>query len=375
MPKGQTKRHRTGARPSQSVYALQPAKTRKRSTSATKKEKLNEEKSYRQRIESAIRQKKMDIEEAEARALAAIKERRRAEKEIASFLPPLSRSIVRPAATKNNIDRAIEEEEAKEAELELKREERKLRAAEERRLFEMGQKAKKTRKNWIALEKKFGLEHRSFDKIKNEIYEEELAKGHNAGLAEALAHFQAIAKTDPYMRMMKEGKLTWADILNMENEERPKKNTKTAAPPITAIVATTYRPLESNVSILTKPTYTRRAPIKDEKKLMILGLPSETDKGKLDVRKLKRTIYGTMTGKEIFPSQPKELKEVIIGIKLAGAFELSKVGQEVYTVIGTGNKVSASITYPTKELAEQALAFAKSHPIKMKGLVVDVRPS
>jgi hypothetical protein len=130
------------------------------------------------------------------------------------------------------------------------------------------------------------------------------------------------------------------------------------------------------VAVPTYNRYTRRAPVRDEKKLVITGLPTETDRDRLDLRKLKRSIYGTMTGKEIFgPIRPKELEEVIIIPKLAGAFELMKVGQEVYKVSGSGNKVSATITYPTKELAEQALAYAKSHPIKMKGLVVDVRAS
>ena len=118
MPKGQTKKHRTGTRRPQSVFALQPTKSTKSQKKVKTLNKIKEEEkeaeTYKKRIESAIHQKKLDIEEAEARALAAIKERRRAEKEIASFLPPLSRSLARPVAkpkkqSKNNIDRAIEE--------------------------------------------------------------------------------------------------------------------------------------------------------------------------------------------------------------------------------------------------------------------------
>jgi hypothetical protein len=111
-------------------------------------------------------------------------------------------------------------------------------------------------------------------------------------------------------------------------------------------------------------------------RLVITGLPTETDRGQLDLRKIKRSIYGTMTGTEIFGSKrPKELDEVIIIPKLAGAFDLMKVGQEVYKVSGTGNKLSATITYPTKALAEQALAYAKTHTIRIKNVVVDVRAS
>ena len=66
---------------------------------------------------------------------------------------------------------------------------------------------------------------------------------------------------------------------------------------------------------------------------------------------------------------------MIIIPKLAGAFDLMKVGAEVYKVSGTGNKLSATITYPTKALAEQALAYAKTHTIRIKNVVVDVRAS
>ena len=379
MPKGQTKRHRTGARPSQSVFALQPVKTRKRSKSpklvnANKKEE--EEQKYKKRIESAIRQKKLDIEEAEARALADIRERRRAEKEIASFLPPLSKSLARPITkpkkqSKNNIDAALEEEEAKEAEKELKREERKLRVAEEKRLFERTQKAKKGRKKRIANEKKYSLEHLSFEDVRKERYEELIAQGIDSEKADKAARDYANVKTDPVFRAMKEGKRTWANILNEADEEEAKKPKKR----INAAFIAAYRPLDPNASLVAVPTYTRRA-AKDDKKLVITGLPATTDRGQLDLRKIKRSIYGTMTGKEIFgPKRPKELDEVIIIPKLAGAFELMKVGAEVYKVSGTGNKLSATITYPTKALAEQALAYAKTHTIRIKNVVVDVRAS
>jgi len=384
MPKGQTKKHRTGTRRPQSVFALQPTKSTKSQKKVKTLNKIKEEEkeaeTYKKRIESAIRQKKLDIEEAEARALAAIKERRRAEKEIASFLPPLSRSLARPVAkpkkqSKNNIDRAIEEEEAKEAEKELKREERKLRVAEERRLFERTQRAKKGRKQRIANEKKYGLNHLSFEDVRKERYEELIAQGIDSEKADRAAQYYANVKTDPVFRAIKEGTRTWANILNEDDEEEAKKPKKK----VLVSAAAAYRPLDPNASLVAVPTYnryTRRAPVRDEKKLVITGLPTETDRDRLDLRKLKRTIYGTMTGKEIFGSKrPKELEEVIIIPKLAGAFELMKVGQEVYKVSGTGNKVSATITYPTKALAEKALAYAKAHPIKMKGLVVEVRAS
>jgi len=376
MPKGQTKRHRTGARPSQSVFALQPVKTRKRSKSpklvnANKKEE--EEQKYKKRIESAILQKKLDIEEAEARALAAIRERRRAEKEIASFLPPLSKSLARPITktTKNNINAALEEEEAKEAEKELKREERKLRVAEEKRLFERTQKAKKGRKKQIANEKKYSLEHLSFEDVRKERYEELIAQGIDSEKADKAARDYANIRIDPVFRAMKEGKRTWANILNEADEEEAKKPKKR----INAAFIKAYQPLDPNASLVAVPTYTRRA-AKDDKKLVITGLPTETDRGRLDLRKMKRSIYGTMTGKEIFGSKrPKELDEVIIIPKLAGAFDLMKVGAEVYKVSGTGNKLSATITYPTKALAEQALAYAKTHTIRIKNVVVEVRAS
>jgi len=351
-------------------------KTRKRSKSpklvnANKKEE--EEQKYKKRIESAILQKKLDIEEAEARALAAIRERRRAEKEIASFLPPLSKSLARPITktTKNNINAALEEEEAKEAEKELKREERKLRVAEEKRLFERTQKAKKGRKKQIANEKKYSLEHLSFEDVRKERYEELIAQGIDSEKADKAARDYANIRIDPVFRAMKEGKRTWANILNEADEEEAKKPKKR----INAAFIKAYQPLDPNASLVAVPTYTRRA-AKDDKKLVITGLPTETDRGRLDLRKMKRSIYGTMTGKEIFgPTRPKELDEVIIIPKLAGSFDLMKVGAEVYKVSGSGNKLSATITYPTKALAEQALAYAKTHTIRIKNVVVDVRAS
>jgi hypothetical protein len=378
MPKGQTKRHRTGAKRPQSVFALQPAKTQKKvKTLNTIREEEKEADRYKKLTEYAIRQKKLDIEEADARALAAIKERRRAEKEIASFLPPPSKSIARPIIkpTKNNINAALEKEEAEEAEKEAKREERKLRVAEEKRLFERTQKNKKDRKQQIANEKKYKLDHLSFEEVRKKRYEELIAQGFDSKKANKDARYYADVKIDPVFRAMKEGKRTWANILNEANEEEAKKPKKKTA--IASVAA--YKPLDSNASLVAVPTYnryTRKAPVRDEKKLVITSLPTETDTGRLDLRKIKRSIYGTMTGKEIFgPKRPKELDEVIIIPKLAGAFDLMKVGADVYKVSGSGNKLSATITYPTKALADQALAYAKTHTIRIKNVVVDVRAS
>jgi hypothetical protein len=369
-------KRRTGTR-SVGVFALSATKTRKSARKPNSVLAKEAEEKEKQKIKlakqsaSATLQKQLDIKDAEERALSAIMERRREEEELKKLLPPPSKSIAatRPAVKENSIERALEEEKERELERELKREERKLKVAEEKRRFEEAQKAKKTRKNWIALEKKYGLEHRSFEKIKEAVFQEELAKGKTESLAKAMAHLQAIGQAEPYMRLLKEGKLQWADILNMENAEDAKKPKMGIKPlsPNTSIV--TARPIES-----LKPTY--KSKLVDSKKLIITGLPAETGQGQLDLRKLKRSIYGTMTGKEIFgPERPKELDEVIIIPKLAGAFELMKVGQEVYRVSGTGNKVSASITYPTEALAKEVLAYAKAHPISIKGRIVEVRQS
>jgi hypothetical protein len=303
-------------------------------------------------------------------------ERRSAEAELKKLLPRPSKSI---ATTRrlvkikenNSIERALEEEAKEEAEKEVKREERKRRVAEEKRLFEEGQKAKKTRKNWMALEKKYGLNHRSFEKIKDAAYEEELAKGHNEGLAKAVAHLHAIGKAEPYMRLLKDGKLLWSDILNMENEEDAKRPKPKKAG---------IRPLSPNASVVAvgsfAPTsiYRPKAP-GDPRKLLITGLPSETSKGQLDWRKMNSSIYGVMTGGEIFgPVKPKMLKEVIITPKLSGAFQMTKI-VNLYKVLGTGNKLGAYIIYPTEALAKQVLAYAKKHPIRIKGALVNVQPA
>jgi len=377
MPKGQTKRHRTGAKRPQSVFALQSVKTRKKEKSLnTLLEEEKEREQYKKRTAAAIEQKRRDMKEAEERALAVIRERRRAEKEAASYLPAPSRSIMRSVVkmpTKDNFDAEIEEEERKEAEKEAKREERKRRVAEEKRLFERGQKTKKDRKKQLANEKKYGLDHLSFEEVRKERFEELLEKGIDNEKADRNARDYAEVTINPVFRAIKEDKRTWANILNEDDEEEAKKPKKKV------LASAAYRPLDPNASLVAVPTYnryTRRAPVRDEKKLVMTGLPTETDTGRLDLRKIKRSIYGIMTGKEIFgPTRPKELEDVIIITKLAGAFELMKVGQDVYKVSGSGNKVSATITYPTAALAEQALAYAKTHTIRIKNVVVDVRAS
>jgi len=379
MAKGKGSRKGASQRP---VYALTPASTRKsaRVSAETKgilaKERAKEEERRLMSTAHATLQKQLDVAAAEERAVSSIMERRSAEAELKKLLPRPSKSIATTTRRlvkikeNNSIERALEEEAKEEAEKEVKREERKRRVAEEKRLFEEGQKAKKTRKNWMALEKKYGLNHRSFEKIKDAAYEEELAKGHNEGLAKAVAHLHAIGQAEPYMRLLKDGKLLWSDILNMENEEDAKRPKPKKAG---------IRPLSPNASVVAvgsfAPTIFKPKATANSRTLLMTGLPSETSKGQLDWRKMNSSIYGVMTGMEIFgPVKPKMLQEVIIRPKLSGAFQMTKI-INLYKVLGTGNKLGAYIIYPTEALAKQALAYAKKHPIRIKGVLVNVQPA
>ena len=374
MTRKGSKSHRTGAR-SVGVYALKSSTTRKserKPLSVLEEEKEEREKEKEKRVmrsASATLQKQEDVKAAEERALSVIMERRRREAELAKLVPKSAYyTRVAPKPTKNDIDRALEEEAEEEERKEASRERRKEAAKEARRRFNETQKAKKVRKAWIAIEKKHGLEHRSLEKLKEEKLKERLAAGNDEEKAAIIADIYAFGQSEPYMRMMKDDKLTWADILDMEDEEEAKKPKPKPKFVADSVVVDNFgiTPLRPNASI--RPT--RKAA--DPRKLVILDLPSETGRGLLDIRMLRRSVFGTMTGKEIFPEKQAILKETIVIPKLAGAYTLAKVGQEVYHVKGTGNKLSFSVTYPTVELAKQALAYAKTHPISIKGTRVRI---
>jgi len=374
MTRKGSKSHRTGTR-STAVYALNPRSTRKserkplsvleEEKSARKKEK---EKSI-MRSASATLQKQEDVKAAEERALSRIMEDRRRDAELAKLVPKSAYyTRVAPKSTKNDIDRALEEEAAEEERKEASRERRLAGAKEARRRFNETQKAKKVRKAWMAIEKKHGLEHRSFEKIKEEKLRERLAAGNDEKRATTIADMYAFGQSEPYIRMMKNDKLTWADILDMEDENAAKKPKPKPKFVVDSVVVGNFgiTPLRPNASI--RPT--RKAT--DPRKLIVLGLPSETGRGLLDIRKMKRSVFGTMTGMEIFPTKPDILKETSVNPILDDNYRLAPFGEQVYEVKGRGNKLSFSVIYPTAELAKQALAYAKTHPISIKGARVRV---
>ena len=63
------------------------------------------------------------------------------------------------------------------------------------------------------------LDHLSFEEVRKERYEELIAKGFDSETANRDARYYANVRTDPVYRAMKEGKRTWANILDEEDEE------------------------------------------------------------------------------------------------------------------------------------------------------------
>jgi len=322
----------------------------------------------------AIEQRKKDEAAASLRASRQIALNAERRKEAASFLPPLASRTTRKSkklSPNMDIEAALAEEERKAAEKEVKNAYRKEKAKEAKRLFEKTQKAKKARKERIRLEKKYGLSHVSPEPIEKERYEELLAKGVPEEEAKKQAEYYADIQADAKMRKLKDPATLWGDF--MMNETPPKEDKKALAKklvvPEPSIVVPTAMPRISYAKVAS------HRPVRvDYKKIVVLGLPTETRPGQLDIRDLKRKVYSAVTGKHIFETKPDP---VIIGIAKRGNY--AEVGKGLFRVgpsrADGPNKVSAFVTFPSHELAKKVVESHRAKYLTIKGTPIDIQPS
>jgi hypothetical protein len=270
-----------------------------------------------------------------------------------------------------DIEAALAEEARKEEEREERLEKRKERAKETKRLFEKTQKAKKDRKERIRLEKKYGLSHMSPEPLEKERYEELLAKGVPEKEAKTQAEYWAIIQTDAKMRKLKDPATLWGDF--MMNETPPKEDKKALAKklaiPEVSIVVPSYTPRMSYAKVAS------HRPVRvDYKKIVVLGLPTETRPGQLDIRDLKRKVYSAVTGKHIFETKPES---VIVGIAKRGNY--TETGKGLFRVgparADGPNKVTAFVTFQTHEQAKKVVDSHRAKYLTIKGAPIDIQPS
>lgn len=322
----------------------------------------------------AIEQKKRDEAAASLRASRQIALNAARRKEAESFLPPLASRTTRKSkklSPNMDIEAALAEEARKEEEREERIIKRKERAKETKHLFEKTQKAKKDRKERIRLEKKYGLSHMSPETIEKERYEELLEKGIPEEDAKKQAEFYAAIQADAKMRKLKDLATKWGNF--MMNETPPKEDKKAMAKklvvPEPSIVAPSATPRMSYAKVAS------HRPVRvDYKKIVVLGLPTETRPGQLDVRDLKRKVYSAVTGKHIFETKPDP---VIVGIAKRGNF--AETGKGLFRVgpsrADGPNKVSAFVTFPSHEQAKKVVDAHRAKYLTIKGTPIDIQPS
>ena len=334
----------------------------------------------------AIEQKRKDEAAASLRASRQIALESARRKEAASLLPPpASRTTrkVKKLSPNNDIEAALAEEKLKMEEKAVRNVQRKERLAETKRVFMETQKAKKaaslekkrlgkervaTRKakeEHLRLEKKYDLNHLSAGPIEKEHYEELIAKGVPEEEAKKQAKFYANFQADPRQRKLRDPATKWGNF--MMNETPPKEEKKPVIKD--AIPSIMVSPRKSYAkAIAYKP------PRQDYKKLVVLGLPTETGQGLLDLREIKRKVYSALTGKHIFETKPDP---VIIGVGKRGKY--SELRQGLFRVgpsrADSPNKVYAFATFPTHDQARQVIEAHRIKPITYKGTPLDVRPS
>ena len=323
----------------------------------------------------AIEQRKIDEAAASARASRQIALDAARRKEAASFLPPSASRTTRKSkklSPNMDIEAALAEEAQKEKEREERAIKRKEKIQEGTRLFQKTQKAKKDRRERIRLEKKYGLSHVSPEPIEKERYEELLAKGIPEEDAKKQAEFYAVVMANAKMRKLQDPDTLWGDF--MMNETPPKEDKKAIKKSLLAIP-------EASVMV---PSYTPRIsyakvashrPVRvDYKKIVVLGLPTETRPGQLDIRDLKRKVYSAVTGKHIFETKPES---VIVGIAKRGNY--SETGKGLFRVgparADGPNKVTAFVTFQTHEQAKKVVDSHRAKYLTIKGAPIDIQPS
>jgi hypothetical protein len=325
---------------------------------------------------AAMQQKAKDIAEASARAKAQIAANDRRYRELASLVPSSGRTTKKKKTVKpsgpDSLELALQEQDAKEEEAAIRLEKRKDKAREVKELFQKTQKAKKVRERQVRLEKRYDLEHLSYENALAEKRTELLAQGLDEAKADKDAKFWADHYADPKLRVLMNGKMAWGDIALKETppkeDPKPTKAAKSAAMPLVAESSIRVPPLDYRKAARKAPEF---AP--DYKTLIVLNLPYEPGK-KIDRRKLWTTVSGKLTGTEIFgPTRPdkKDMKVSIMIMRPNGTQPTSDVYQ---SKTDEPLKVMAFVTYPSHELAKRALEFSRMRGLYIKESLLAVQP-
>jgi hypothetical protein len=322
----------------------------------------------------AIQQKTRDIAAASARASARLAAEGERKAQLASLIPPSAtvrttrKKTVKPNGP-NSLELALREQEEKEVAAAERLEQRKAKAKETKELFQKTQKAKKVRNRQVRLEKRYDLEHLSYENALAEKRDELLNRGMDEAEALAQAKFWADYYADPKLRVLINGKMKWGDIALKETP--PKVDPKPKEVALVPLVPES----SIRVSRMDYRKAAQKAPefVPDYKTLIVLNLPYEPGK-KIDRRKLWTTVFGKMTGTEIFgTTRPeKDMKVVIMimrpnGTQPKGDVYQSKTDEPL--------KVMAFVTYPSHELAKRALEFSRMRGLYIKERLLAIQPN
>jgi len=376
-----SKRHRkfrpgaTRMRPNDKAAARINSNVVKERRETTRQDRLNK---MARDSAIAIQQKARDVAEATARASARIAAEASRRAELASLVPPSAsvRVTKKKKTVKHNgpssLELALLEQEAKEKAAAERLEQRKAKAKEVKELFQKTQKAKKDRERQVRLEKRYDLEHLSYENALAEKRTELLAQGMEEADAEKQAKFWADHYADPKIRVYMNKKMNWGDIGLKETPPKVEpKPTKVATVPLVPLVP------ESSIRVPTMDyrKAARKAPefAPDYKTLIVLNLPYEPGK-KIDRQKLWTTVSGKLTGTEIFGTTRPEKKSMKVVIMIMRPNGTQPTGDIYQSKTDEPLKVMAFVTYPSHELAKKALEFSRMRGLFIKDKLLVIEP-
>jgi len=321
----------------------------------------------------AIQQKARDIAEATARASARLAAEGERRAQLASLVPPsaTARTTKKKKTAKPNgpdsLELALLEQETKEAAAAERLEQRKAKAKEVKELFQKTQKAKKVREQQVRLEKRYDLKHLSYENVFAEKRNELLANGVDEAKANKDAKFWADHYADPKVRVYIDGKMAWGNVALKETPPKEDPKPKTAAVPLIPESSIRVSTMDYRKAAKAAPVF-----VPDYKTLTVLNLPYEPGK-KIDRRKLWKTVFGKMTGTEIFgPTRPEKDMKVIIMIMRPNGTQ--PTGDTYQSKTDEPLKVMAFVTYPSHELAKRALEFSRMRGLYVKETLLALQP-
>ena len=366
-------------RPNDKVAARIDSNVVKERRETARKKRLNE---MARDSAFAIQQKARDIAEATARASARLAAEASRRAELASLVPPTASASASVRVTRkkktvklspDSLELALLEQEAKEKAAAERLEQRKAKAKEVKELFQKTQKAKKDRERQVRLEKRYDLDHLSYENALADKRTELLAQGIDEAEAEKQAKFWADHYADPKLRVLIDGKMKWGDVALKETppkeELKPKKSAAAAVPLLP----------ESSIRVTTMDyrKAARKAPefAPDYKTLVVLNLPYESG-SKIDKRKLHTTVFGKLTGTEIFgTTRPTKEDGMKVGITVMRPNGTQPMGFIYQSKTDEPLKVKAFVTYPNHELAKKALEFSRMRGLYIKETLLAIQPN